>query len=167
MTGKFDAKVTMVEFGDYQCPACAIVYPELEKVIEKYNKNLNFNYVFRNFPLSQHANAMIAAETAEAAGAQHKYFEMEKALYTNQLEWGENANPMPFFLKYAEKLGLDVTKFKSDVENKTFASTIQADASDGQTLGINHTPTVFINGIEQTDLTSYSLIKKIDELLAK
>lgn len=167
MTGVMGAKVTMVEFGDYQCPACAVIYPEIEKVIEVYKANPDFNYVFRNFPLSQHKNAMLAAEVAEAAGAQGKYFEMEAALYKNQPEWGESTDPMPFFTKYAIALGLEMVQFESDITQHKFTSVIQADIADGTTLRVDHTPTVYINGIEQRDLTSEVVKAKIDELLAK
>ncbi len=167
MTGTIGAKVTMVEFGDYQCPACATVNGEIEKVIEKYKGNPDFNFAFRNFPLSQHQNALAAAEAAEAAGAQGKYFEMNATLYKNQLEWGETADPSSFFVKYATVLGLDMTKFNTETKAEKFASVIQADTQDGNGLLIDHTPTVFINGIEQADLSSVTVISKIDELLKK
>lgn len=167
MTGKKGAKVTMVEFGDYQCPACGVVFPEIRKVVEKYKDNPDFNFVFRNFPLSQHPNAIPAAEAAESAGAQGKYFEMEAKLYENQKEWSDLADPIPTFKKYALAIGLDMVKFDADMIQHKFASVIQADAVDGNGLFIDHTPTVYLNGLEQRDLSSVVMQAKIDELLAK
>src|SRR5579863_4807913 len=88
------SKVTLVEFGDFQCPACGAEYPIVTQLLQTYNAKINF--VFRNFPLPQHQNAQAAAETAEAAGAQGKFFEMYNMLYTNQNTWGETNNPMDY-----------------------------------------------------------------------
>ena len=167
MTGKATAKVTMVEFGDYQCPACGIVSKEVTKVLDAYKANPDFNYVFRNFPLQQHKNAVIGAEAAESAGAQGKYFEMEDALYANQEEWGESKDPMPLLQKYAKSLGLDMNKFSSDMTSHIYKSKIDADVADGNALSIDHTPTIYINGVEQTDNGFESLKKVIDTDLNK
>jgi len=143
--GAKDVKVTLVEFGDFQCPACAVSYPIVEQILKDYDGKIKF--VFREFPLpaNVHPNSQIAAEAAEAAGAQGKFFEMYKALYENQKEWGGDKNPMQFFEKYAKEIGLDIDKFKSDIETKKYESRVQKDLSDGQSLGVNSTPTFFIN----------------------
>ena len=167
MTGKNGAKVTIVEFGDYQCPACGALSETINKIIDLYKDNPDFNFVFRNFPLSQHKNAVPAAEVAEAAGAQNKYFEMETMLYENQTRWSENSDPMPEFLKYAEQLKLDIVQFTKDMKDHRFVYVIQADTLDGQSLLVDHTPTIYINGIEQKDLSFEGIKNKIDELLAK
>jgi len=167
MTGTLGAKVTLVEFGDYQCPACGAAYPAIKQAVDAYKTNSNFNFVFRNFPLPQHANALIAAEAAEAAGAQGKYWEMHDALYTNQNEWAESSDPLSFFVKYATAIGLDANKFKSDVSANKYKDVISADQSDDTKLGLDHTPTVFLNGVEATDLSVAGLKAKIDPLLAK
>ncbi len=167
MTGSKSAKVTMVEFGDYQCPACATVNLEIKKVLDAYKGNPDFNFVFRNFPLPQHKKAFIAAEAAESAGAQGKYFEMDFLLYENQMEWSDSSDPLPFFVKYAEKLGLDLGRFNTDMKEHKFASVIRADAQDGNGLSVDHTPTVYINGLEQRDLSFEAIKAKIDTLLAK
>ncbi len=167
MTGTKDAKVTMVEFGDYQCPACASVHFEIKKVLDVYKGNPDFNFVFRNFPLPQHKNAVMAAESAESAGAQGKYFEMNLLIYENQAEWSDSSDPLPFFVKYAEKLGLDLGRFNTDIKEHKFASVIQADTLDGNGLFVNHTPTVYINGLEQRDLSFEGIKNRIDKLLAK
>jgi protein-disulfide isomerase len=165
MTGKVGAKVTLVEFGDYQCPACGANAPFIKSVVEQYKTNPNFNFVFRNFPLSQHPNAVISAEAAQAAGAQGKYFEMNEVLYKNQNEWAEVKDPTDLFVGYAKTLGLDTVKFKSDLDQKVFVPFIQADLADATTLALDHTPTLFLNGAEVTDLSS--LKAQIDGALNK
>jgi len=166
MTGKIGAKVTIVEFGDYQCPACGALYPVLKQVIDAYGKNPDFNFVFRNFPLSQHKNALVAAEAAEAAGAQGKFWEMEGLLYENQNEWSESDNVISIFTGYTEKLKLDKNKFKNDVENNKYDSLIQADKSDGNTLNVSWTPSIYINGELQQSTPTYEEFKsKIDSLI--
>ena len=166
MTGKIGAKVAMVEFGDFECPACATVNPTLVKIINEYRSNQDFTFVFRNFPLPQHKNAIPAAEAAEAAGSQNKYFEMEELLYQNQSAWSKDGDPIPEFLRYAMELKLDLVQFERDVREHKFVPFIQSELLDGQTLQIDHTPTVFINGIEQKDLSYDGIKKKIDDLLA-
>ena len=165
MTGQVGAKVTVVEFGDYQCPACANVEPFLKQLVDTYKTNPDFNFVYRNFPLPQHANANISAEAAEVAGTQGQYWEMHELLYKNQKDWAEVAQPIDIFVGYAKTLGLDTVKFRTDVEAGKFASFINSDKNDGDTVGIAYTPTVFLNGVEVTDLNT--LKAKIDEALAK
>lgn len=165
MTGALGAKVTVVEFGDYQCPACAVYNPIFKQVIDAYKSNPNFNFAYRNFPLPQHQNSWISAEAAEAASAQGKYWEMHNLLFDKQNDWAEIADPLPMFSAYAGQLGIDVNKFKTDVSDKKFADFIQSDLNDGNAVPIDHTPTVFINGVEQTDLSFEAMKAKIDSLL--
>jgi len=159
------AKVTLVEFGDFECPACGASYPIVTQILQNYKGKINF--VFRNFPLaSVHPNATIAAEAAEAAGAQGKFFDMYNTLYSNQGEWGESKNPMDFFLKYAKNIGLDVNKFKAEVQANKYDSKIQKDENDGNALAVQATPTFFINGQQQTGGLPYDQFKaKIDTAL--
>src|SRR5882724_12015118 len=134
-------KVTLVEFGDFECPACGAAYPIVTQLLNDYKGKITF--VFRNYPLPVHPNAPIAAEAAEAQGM---FFEMYDALYTNQKDWGESTKPMDYFMKYAKNIGLDENKFKNDVESKKFASKIQADVTDGNALNVSATPTFYLNG---------------------
>ncbi len=165
-TGSADATVVMVEFGDYQCPACGMVHPMLKQVIDAYKNNPKFSFVFRNFPLPQHANALISAEAAEAAGAQGKYWEMHDMLYEHQSEWSDVADPSAIFAGYAQSLSLNVTKFKSDITGKKFAAAIAADQKDAAALNLDHTPTVFLNGKEvDQGMTVDGLKAQIDVLL--
>ena len=147
MTGSPSAKVTLVEFGDYECPVCGEASQPLNDIISKYKNNPNFNFVFRNFPLdSIHPYAEIAAEAAEAAGAQGKYFQMHDALYTNQDEWTGSTDPVTDFVKYAQQIGLNMTQFKSDINSYKYQNNVAQDLADGNAYGIDATPTFFLNG---------------------
>jgi protein-disulfide isomerase len=168
MTGSQGAKMTIVEFGDYQCPSCGAAHPILKQILAQYQSNPNFNFVFRNFPLPMHANALPAAEAAEAAGAQGKYWEMHDKLYENQGEWSENINALAVFANYAQQIGLDVDKFTTDIRNSKYKDFISADANDALALSLNATPTFFVNGTMQVGVPDYNALKKtIDEALAK
>lgn len=157
------AKVTIVEFADFQCPACAAVHPAVKQILNDYKGKVNF--VFRHFPLPQHKNALIAASAAEAAGEQGKFWEMENLLFENQDKWSESDKAKEIFLTYAKELGLDKDKFKSAIEGNKFTSKITGDKDDGQALGVNSTPTFFINGQKFSESASYANLKnKIDEL---
>lgn len=160
------AKVTLVEFSDFQCPACGAAHPTVKQIIEENKEKVNF--VYRHFPLSQHKNSRIAAEAAEAAGEQGKFFEMGDLLFTNQTQWSESNNPIDIFVNYAKQLNLDTDKFKKAVEGNKFENKIQGDENDGNTLGVDSTPTFFINGEKVTDLNSFSDLKiKVDQQLKK
>lgn len=161
-----NAKVTLVEFGDFQCPACGAVYPIVTLLLREYKDQVAF--VFRQFPLQVHQNASIAAHATEAAGAQGKFFEMYDALYQNQKDWSESKNPMEIFEQYAKNIGLDVEQFKNDVTSKKYEEKIQKDIKDGNALGVNATPTFFLNGEKIPGGLPYEEFKaKIDAILKK
>ncbi len=161
MTGTKDAKVNVVEFGDYQCPACGYANPIIEQLVEAYKNNPNVNFVFRNFPLPQHSNAMVSAEAAQAAGAQGKFWEMHNMIYSGQSEWSENTKALEIFTGYAQKLGLDVRAFTDAVNQQKFQDIIIKDRSDGQALGVNATPTFFINGEKMDGILGFNEFKKL------
>ena len=168
MIGLQTASASVVEFGDYQCPACGLAHPILKEVVDQYKDNPNFNFVFRNFPLPQHSNALIAAEAAEAAGAQGKFWEMHDALYENQAEWSDSKDPLSIFVTYAETIGLDdLEKFKTDVTAHAFADAVRSDMTDANSLFVNHTPTVYLNGEEIDSFNVQTLKASIDAALAK
>jgi protein-disulfide isomerase len=151
--------VQLVEFGDYQCPACGAAYPNVQKLLQDYNGKITF--YFRNFPLdSIHKNARIGAEAAEAAGAQGKYFEMHDKLYESQKDWSEDADPTDKLVGYAKDLGLDTDKFKNALADEQYKSVIDQDVADGTALNINATPTFFINGTQVTGGFDYDSLKK-------
>lgn len=165
MTGKPDAKVTLVEFADFQCPACASLSPIIKLALAPYMSNPDFNFVYRHFPLEQHANAKISAEAAEAAAAQGKYFEMGELLYKNQSEWDDVKDPTEIFVNYAQTLGLNADQFRQDLRSHKYLAHVESDLADAISLVLTHTPTFFINGVEVTDLNS--LRGQIDMALAK
>lgn len=167
-TGSVTAKVTLVEFGDYQCPACAAANPTVIEIIKAYKDNPNFNFVHRNFPLAQHGNAMIAAEAAEAAGAQGKFWEMHDLLYEKQRDWQGSDKPLDIFAGYAGQLGLDVNKFRQEVESDKYEDLIRTDARDGNSVGVSSTPTFYLNGKQSVGVPLLEGLKqKIDEELAR
>lgn len=153
-------KVQVVEFGDYQCPACGQAYPTTKKLISEFGDKITF--VFRNFPLPMHANAGAAAQAAEAANAQGKFWEMHDKLYASQDEWSSLYDPTDMFVSYASGLGLDTAAFKKDISDKAYEKYIEQDKSDGFALGINGTPTFYINGKQQNAFDYDSLKKAIE-----
>ncbi len=165
-TSPGSAKVTIVEFGDFQCPSCAQVYPTLKELLKIYQDKLNL--VFRNFPLPQHKNANVAAEAALAAGSQGKFWEMYDKLYENQDKWSESGNALDIFNGYAKDIGLDVDKFTQDVKGEKFKETIASDLSDGTLLGIDATPTFFIDGKKAVGVLDLNQMKNlIDQKLSQ
>ena len=164
-TGSVGAKVTMVEFGDYECPACAVWASALKPIINRYKSNPDFSFVFRNFPLSQHPNALIAAEVAEAAAAQGKFWEMNDLLYSHQDEWVASKDPLFIFATYAGQLNLDVPQFRADVTANKYDAYIKADQADGTALALDHTPTIYLNGKEVDNLDPAAIEKTVVTLL--
>lgn len=162
--GPTNAKVTVVEFGDFQCPACGAAHPIVKQLKAEYKDKVLF--VYREYPLAMHEHAKFAAFAAEAAGAQGKFFEMHDKLFDNQKDWGESKDAEEKIFTYAEELKLDMDKFKSDVENKTYGKKIDQDISDGNAAGVEATPTFYINGVKQSGGLPYDEFKKkIDEAL--
>ncbi len=160
MTGNKNAKVNVVEFGDYQCPACGYASPIIDKLIETYKNNSNVNFVFRNFPLPQHSNALVSAEAAEAAGAQGKFWEMHSMIYNGQNDWSGSSKALEIFAGYAQKLGLDIKTFTDAVSQNKFQDAISKDRSDGNALGVNATPTFFVAGEKIDGVPSFDEFKK-------
>lgn len=126
--GKGSSGVTLVEYGDYECPVCENYYQVVKQVQAKYNDKIFFQ--FRNLPLSQiHPNAFAGARAAEAADLQGKFWQMHDLLYNsnNWQEWSTSSKPTPFFQSYAQQLGLNMTKFNSDFSSDTVNNRINAD----------------------------------------
>jgi protein-disulfide isomerase len=169
MTGSVGAKVTVVEFADFQCPACGSAHPIMKKVQDAYKDNTNVNFVYRNFPLdSIHPNARIGAEAAEAAGKQGKFWQMHDLLFERQSDWSELSDPTDKLVSYASELGLDTAAFKTSLQQRLFNDVISADVKDGEALDVNSTPTFFINGQIYRKILSFDDFKKyIDAELAK
>lgn len=164
-TGSGD--IQLVEFGDYQCPACGSVHPTIKQLLKDYEGKITF--YFRNFPLTNiHKNALAGAEAAEAAGAQSKYWEMHDKLYETQKDWSDLADPTDVFVGYAKDLGLDADKFKTEIVAKKYQTIIDQDAADATALNVQATPTFFFNGEQYTGNSSYaSLRDEVEKRLKK
>jgi protein-disulfide isomerase len=159
--------VTLVEYGDFQCPACGQYYPLLKQVQQKYGDKIVFQ--FRNFPLVQiHQNAMAASRAAEAAGKQGKYWEMHDALYEQQSSWTSSSSPTAIFEAYAAQLGLNAAQFKTDMESDAVLGTINADIKAGQAYKITGTPTFILDGkkIEESPRDLAGFEKLINDAIA-
>jgi len=142
--GDKEAKVVLVEYGDFQCPACAAYHPLVEKLVAEYGKD--FQFVYRHFPLQQHANAKPAAYASEAAGKQGKFWEMYNLIYSRQKDWSEKKNADDIFLEYAGSLGLNLDQFKKDRDSQEAKDKVKKDYDSGIANKINATPTFFLNG---------------------
>jgi protein-disulfide isomerase len=156
--GNQNASVTVVEFTDYQCPSCAATHPVLERLMTEYGDRVRL--VVRDFPLQQHADARKAAEAAEAAREQGKYWDFVAILFRNQ-----SALKPEMLKQYAQVLGLDRAKFDAALESGKFADKVERDILDGQKLGVNGTPTLFINGRRATDVSYEGLKASIESAL--
>jgi protein-disulfide isomerase len=147
--GRAEAAVTLVEYGDYECPYCGAAYPIIKEVQERMGERLRF--VFRNFPITtSHPHAELAAEAAEAAAAQDRFWEMHDLLYENQQRLGEED-----LRAYADQLGLEVEPFDQELAEHVHAERVHEDFMSGVRSGVNGTPTFYINGLRYDD--SYEL----------
>lgn len=156
--GQGQKGVTLVEYGDYECPICEQYYLPLKQVVSQYSSDIYFQ--FRNLPLTAiHQNAFAGARAAEAAGLQNKYWQMHDKLYDNQTEWASSSNPQTFFNTYAQAIGLNLNQFKQDYASSKVNDTINADlAAFDKTGKEKATPTFFLDGqyIANTDLIDQS-----------
>jgi len=159
--GDLNATVKIVEFTDFQCSACAAMYPVLEEVLKSYGNRVYFEV--RNFPLaSLHPNAFRAAQAAAAANAQGQFWPYIDLLYKNQ-----NALDDESLKKYATQAGLDRKRFDADLDSGKFNENIRRDIEDGEMYGIESTPTIYINGVMLTTLSPDGLREVIDKALAR
>ncbi len=166
--GEGTGGVTLVEYGDFECPACKSYYPIIQEIKKSYGDQIKFQ--FRHFPLVQiHQNAMLGSRAAEAANNQGKFFEMHDLLYENQDTWSKTTSPNSVLETFAKQLNLDVEKFKADMSSEATLKTINADIKTGQALGANSTPTFVINGkkIDKNPQSLEDFKKLIDEALAE
>ena len=164
--GEGNTGVTLIEYGDFQCPACFSYFPLVTQLREEYKDRVTFQ--FRHFPLVQsHQNAMAAHRAAEAAGLQGKFWEMHDLLFQNQKAWEASNNAAQFFEDYATQLELDIEKFKSDVASSGVNASVQADFKSGQDLGVSSTPSFILDGKLIENPTSIEAFKKvIDDAIA-
>jgi protein-disulfide isomerase len=141
------APVKLEEFGDFECPPCGMFHPILKQMQEEFGDKLQVT--FREFPLvPTHQHALAAASAAEAAGLQGKFWEMHHMIYDHQKDWTKEFDVRPIFEGYAKQVGVDVERYKRDVDSDAVARRIMQDGNRGHSLGVKGTPTVFINGRE-------------------
>lgn len=138
--------VTLVEFSDFQCPACLAVQQPLSQILAKYHGKVEF--VYRYFPLvSIHKNAQMSAQAAEAASRQGKFWEMHDKLFATQSEWGGEADPRQKFFNFASGLGMDGAKFMADLESQPVKDAVGNDLIAATRYNLQGTPTFFVNGV--------------------
>lgn len=163
--GDLKSPVKLVVYGDFQCPACGAFYPIESQVLQKYLSQISFT--FREFPLtSLHPNAWSAARAAEAAGLQGQFFPMYNLLYQYQNSWSNLGNPQPFFDQLASGLKLNINKFNSDYASSAVNNTINADYQSGLKLGVQGTPTFYLNG-KQLDNTKIDTVTSFEAAIQK
>ena len=152
--GSSTAPVTIVEYADFECPACQDYYPILKQLIADENGTASTSgaganrifFVYRYFPLPQHPNAIISAEAAQAAGAQGQFWAMHDLLFANYTDWENLSDPTSIFLGYAAKIGISTTTFLADLTSPAVAKVVTDSYQADTTAGLDYTPTIFING---------------------
>ena len=160
--GPASAEVTLVEYGDYECPHCGHAYPIVKRIQKHFGEDVRF--VFRNFPLSEmHPNAESAAETAEFAAAENKFWEMHDALFENQTELGDE-----LYSELAKEIGLSAKSLHSALAANKFEERVRTDFSGGVRSGVNGTPTFFINGRRHDGPFEFeNMVEAIDDAQAE
>jgi protein-disulfide isomerase len=160
-----DGQVTLVEFMDFECPSCAAAQPFVEQLRETYAGRVEF--VVRHFPLDVHRHARDAAHAAEAAAAQGQFEQMHDRLFETQQQWaGADESLAPLFRSYAQELGLDMAAFDAAVASDEVAARVQADMDDGLALGVDRTPTFFLDGEKVEAESTDEFLQEIDDALA-
>ena len=155
--GKVGSKVTLIEYGDFQCPPCGEIYPVVKSISEQYKNQLQ--YIFRNFPIADlHPNAKAAAASAEAAGLQGKYWGMHDKIYETQNDWSNlsTTERTKFFDSLASELGIDIKKFDTDMASSFVSDKISYDIALGTKSSVSGTPSFFLNGKKLDPKTEYS-----------
>lgn len=159
--GSDSAKVKLVEFSDLQCPACKSAEPFVKQVIEKHKDN--FQFIYRHFPLTQHVHSKKAGEFAEYAGSQNKFWQIHDKLFETQEEWSTLSDPADYFANLGAQFELDKDKIKEAISKNIYDQKINDDQADGNILGVNSTPTFYLNG-KKLNLNSYV---ELDSLVSK
>ena len=157
---------TLVEFLDFECEACGALYPVVEELRQRYDGQIN--YVVRYFPIPSHVNSMNAALSVEAAAQQGQFEPMFDKLFTTQTEWGEQqVSKADLFRSYAESLGLDMTAYDAAIADPATKARIEQDYNDGLALGVDSTPTFFLDGKKLTLEKLTDLTDPLDQAIAK
>ena len=137
------SSITLTEYSDFQCPACAAWNQVVGEIVREYGSKIKFQY--RHFPLNIHKNAISAAYAAEAAGLQDKFWLMANILFTRQSEWAEKPQPLTMYHKYAQELGLDLEQFNQDYQSQKVKTKVENDLKSAEKLNLASTPSFFIN----------------------
>lgn len=164
--GKSDAKVILVEYLDFECEACASVFPMVQKIKEEYKDKVQF--VVRYFPLDGHKSSRPVAYAVEAVGQQGKFWEMYELIFQKQVEWSRSQNVEQELEKYAISLGIDMDKYRADIESSEIKERIVSDLKKGRVLDVQATPAFFLNGekiIPPSNIASFK--KLLDDALSK
>ena len=160
--GAENAKVVLVEYGDFQCPACGAYHPVLKQLENEYPGDLKV--IYRHFPLYRiHPNAGLAARATEAAGLQGKFWEMHDMIFESQPLWSQDPNAKDLFVEYAGIIDLDLQEFASDLDVKEIRDKVDEDYEGGLRARVNSTPTFFLNGMKIENPGSYEEFKKLIE----
>ncbi len=155
------APAVLVEYSDFQCPACASYYNLINTLEKEVGDKMLF--VYRHYPLPQHKNARLSAYAAEAAGLQEKFWQMHALLFENQKIWSDSDDARKIFTDYAKSLTLDITQFEKDLDAQKVKDKVENDLKSGQALGVNATPTFYLNGKRLENISSFDQFKKIIE----
>ena len=159
ISGNQESEISLIEYSDFQCPACGTYFPIVKQLVEEFGDQIRL--VYRHFPLTQiHQNAQLAAQAAEAAGKQNKFWAMHDVIFENQKEWSEKKNAKELFIQYAQDLSLDVEQFKNDLDSQEVKEKVANDYQSGISAGVNATPTFFLNGKKLKNPRSYKEFKK-------
>ena len=163
--GSEDAAIEIVEFSDFQCPACRAYYPIVKRLVDEYPNDIRV--VYKHFPLRRiHPNAELAARAAEAAGMQGKFWEMHDKLFEEQDKWKDASEARKVFVEYASSLGLDTEKFEKDITSREVREKVQRDVAEGKKIGVGYTPYFVVNGNRIDNPRGYEAFKQlVDSLL--
>jgi len=163
--GAPNAAVTIEEFADFQCPTCATMHPKVQEIRAAYGDRVRI--IFRQYPLEQHPKAYDAAVAAEAAGLQGRFWEMQNLLFSNQQSWSMATDHRKLFEEYAQRIGLDVAKFNSDLAGTITKKRVDDDLQRGRSVKVASTPSFYINGRLAGDLNVDRMRQVIDVELQK
>lgn len=162
--GPDNAKVKIVEFYDPECEACSGFFPYVKEIVKRYDKDIQLITRYALY----HGNSVLAAKASDAAALQGKFWDFQELLFLNQHEWSHKQLPaISYFIKYAQDLNLDVTKFKTDIEDSKRMDTISIDIEDSKKLGVNGTPTIFVNGKMLENISPSSFQELVESELKK
>lgn len=159
--GNEDAEITIIEYGDFQCPACGQYYPLVNELVNEFGDDIRF--VYRHFPLSNHEFAEVAARAAEAAGRQDAFWEMHDIIFENQQRWTTRGEGEDDFVEMAGLIGLDTGQFRQDMQSEPVRRKVEQDFQTGMDQGVNAVPTFFINGDRIQNPNSYQEFRQIIE----